>query len=451
MLLCSGKTPAWAGSRGLLQKRSRADSLNAGLSQRPACLRPCPFGRDGHAVSIPLRLSPHTFFDMADQESVTELTTDKAPIKARGLEGVIALESELSSIDGDKGQLIYRGYDIHDLADHASFEEVVYLLRHGELPTQSELDDFSSHLRSERALPAPILNLLRETPADAHPMAVLRTAVSALALYDEEADTMEEAANHRKADRILAQIPTIIAAFDRLRKDKEPVAPLDHGSMAHNFLYMLNGEKPGAAAEDTFDVCLVLHADHGLNASTFTSRVIGSTLSDMYSAVSGSVGALKGRLHGGANQEVMRMLLDIDEKGADPTSYIRDRLDADERVMGFGHRVYNTMDPRAAILRTMVKELSEEAGDMKWYKYTTKIHETMTEETGIDPNVDFFSGPTYYQLGLDPDLFTTIFALSRTAGWTAHLMEQWADNRLIRPRAQYVGARDRTVAPIAER
>jgi citrate synthase len=298
---------------------------------------------------------------MADQESVTELTTDKAPIKARGLEGVIALESELSSIDGDKGQLIYRGYDIHDLADHASFEEVVYLLRHGELPTQSELDDFSSHLRSERALPAPILNLLRETPADAHPMAVLRTAVSALALYDEEADTMEEAANHRKADRILAQIPTIIAAFDRLRKDKEPVAPLDHGSMAHNFLYMLNGEKPGAAAEDTFDVCLVLHADHGLNASTFTSRVIGSTLSDMYSAVSGSVGALKGRLHGGANQEVMRMLLDIDEKGADPTSYIRDRLDADERVMGFGHRVYNTMDPRAAILRTMVKELSEEA------------------------------------------------------------------------------------------
>jgi citrate synthase (EC 2.3.3.1) len=221
--------------------------------------------------------------------------------------------------------------------------------------------------------------------------------------------------------------------------------------MAHNFLYMLNGEKPGAAAEDTFDVCLVLHADHGLNASTFTSRVIGSTLSDMYSAVSGSVGALKGRLHGGANQEVMRMLLDIDEKGADPTSYIQDRLDADERVMGFGHRVYNTMDPRAAILRTMVKELSEEAGDMKWYKYTTKIHETMTEETGIDPNVDFFSGPTYYQLGLDPDLFTTIFALSRTAGWTAHLLEQWADNRLIRPRAQYVGARDRTVAPLAER
>ena len=388
---------------------------------------------------------------MANQEPVTELTTENAPIKARGLEGVIALESELSSIDGEKGQLVYRGYNIQDLADHASFEEVVYLLRHGDLPTQSELDDFAAHLRSERALPDPILTLLRDTPDDAHPMAVLRTAVSALALYDDEADTIEEDANHRKADRILAQIPTLIASFDRLRKGQAPVAPLEHGSMAHNFLYMLNGEKPGAAAEATFDVCLVLHADHGLNASTFTGRVIGSTLSDMYSAVSGSIGALKGPLHGGANQEVMRMLIDIDEKGADPVRYVRDRLDTGERVMGFGHRVYSTMDPRAAILRTMVKELSEEAGDMKWYEYTAKIHETMEAETGIAPNVDFFSGPTYYQLGLDPDLFTTIFALSRTAGWTAHLLEQWADNRLIRPRAQYVGTRDRTVIPIEER
>ncbi len=388
---------------------------------------------------------------MADQEAVTELTTDDAPIKAKGLEGVIALESELSYIDGDKGELIYRGYDINDLAENTTFEEVVYLLRHGELPTQNELDDFTTHLRSERALPEPVLDLLRDTPDDAHPMAVLRTAVSALGLYDEEADTMEEAANHRKADRILAQIPTIIAAFDRLRKGQDPVSPLDHGSMAHNFLYMLNDEEPGEAAENTFDVCLVLHADHGLNASTFTSRVIGSTLSDMYSAISGAIGALKGPLHGGANQEVMRMLLDIDEKGADPAEYVRGRLAEGERIMGFGHRVYNTMDPRAAILRDMVKELSEEAGDRKWYEYTAQIHETMEEETGIDPNVDFFSGSTYYQLGLDPDLFTTIFALSRTAGWTAHLLEQWADNRLIRPRAQYVGARDRTVAPIEER
>ena len=388
---------------------------------------------------------------MADQETVTELTTDEAPIKAKGLEGVIALESELSSIDGDKGELVYRGYNIHDLAEHATFEEVVYLLRHGELPTQDDLDDFMAHLRSERVLPAPVLDLLRNTPDDAHPMAVLRTAVSALGLYGDEADTMEEAANHRKADRILAQIPTIIAAFARLRKGKDPVDPLDRESMAHNFLYMLNGEEPGEAAEKTFDVCLVLHADHGLNASTFTSRVIGSTLSDMYSAVSGAIGALKGPLHGGANQEVMRMLMEVDERGADPAEYVRGRLADGERIMGFGHRVYNTMDPRAAILRDMVKELSEEAGEMKWYKYTTAIHETMEEEVGIDPNVDFFSGSTYYQLGLDPELFTTIFALSRTAGWTAHLLEQWADNRLIRPRAQYVGARNRTVVPVEER
>ncbi|MFB6229863.1 MAG: citrate synthase [Salinibacter sp.] len=388
---------------------------------------------------------------MATQDTVAELTTDDAPVKAPGLEGVIAVESELSFIDGQKGELIYRGYDIHDLAEHTTFEEVVYLLRHGSLPSQAELDEFRAHLQSERALPSPVMDVLRNVPDDAHPMAVLRTAVSTLGLYDEEADMTEEAANHRKADRILAQIPTIIAAFDRLRKGLDPVSPLDHGSMAHNFLYMLNDEAPGEAAEEIFDVCLVLHADHGLNASTFTSRVIGSTLSDMYSAVSGAIGALKGALHGGANQEVMRMLLDIDETGADPAGYVKERLAEGERIMGFGHRVYDTMDPRAAILRGMVKELSEEAGEMKWYEYTSAILETMKEETGIDPNVDFFSGSTYYQLGLAPDLFTTIFALSRTAGWTAHLLEQWADNRLIRPRAQYTGQHNRTVTPIEER
>jgi len=387
---------------------------------------------------------------MADQD-VKELTTNDAPIKARGLEGVIALESELSFIDGQKGELIYRGYDIHDLADGACFEEVVYLLANGSLPTQDELENLQQELRSERALPAPVLDLLRNAPDDAHPMAVLRTAVSALGLYDSEADAMEEVANRRKAVRILAQIPTIIASFDRLRKGKEPIAPLDDGSMAHNFLYMLNGEEPGEAAERTFDVCLVLHADHGLNASTFTSRVIGSTLSDMYSAVAGAIGALKGKLHGGANREVMRMLLDIDEKGADPAEYVKQRLDEGERVMGFGHRVYDTMDPRAAILRTMVEDLSEEAGERKWYEYSSAIVETMKEETGIDPNVDFFSASTYYQLGLDPDLFTPIFALSRTAGWTSHLLEQWADNRLIRPRAQYVGERDKTFVSIEDR
>lgn len=386
---------------------------------------------------------------MADE--VNELTTNDAPIKARGLEGVIALESELSFIDGQEGELVYRGYDIHDLAEGACFEEVVYLLWNGRLPTQTELETLRSELQSERALPAPVLDILRNVPDDAHPMAVVRTAVSALGLYDAEADTMEPGANRRKAARILAQIPTIIASFDRLRKGLQPVPPLNEESMAHNFLYMLNDEKPGEAAERVFDVCLVLHADHGLNASTFTGRVIGSTLSDMYSAVAGAIGALKGPLHGGANREVMRMLLDIDEKGADPTEYVRQRLEDGERIMGFGHRVYQTMDPRAAILREMVQELSEKEGERKWYEYSMAIMETMKQETGIDPNVDFFSASTYYQLGLDPDLFTPIFALSRTAGWTAHLLEQWTDNRLIRPRAEYVGSRGKTLVPISER
>jgi citrate synthase len=387
---------------------------------------------------------------MADN-NVKELTTDDAPIKARGLEGVIALESELSSIDGEKGELIYRGYDIHDLAEQACFEEVVCLLANGALPTADELEEMRRELRSERALPAPVLDFLRNVPDDAHPMAVLQTTVSALGQYDAEANIMEEAANRRKAVRILAQIPTLIASFDRLRKGLDPISPLEEGSMARNFLYMLNGEEPGEAAERVFDACLVLHADHGLNASTFTARVIGSTLSDMYSAIPGAIGALKGPLHGGANREVMRMLLEIDEQGADPAAYVKQKLEQGERVMGFGHRVYKTMDPRAAILRDMVKELSEEAGDTKWYEYSMAILETMQEEKDIDPNVDFFSASTYYQLGLDPDLFTPIFALSRTAGWTAHLLEQWADNRLIRPRAQYVGERDLSFVPLDQR
>jgi len=385
---------------------------------------------------------------MADQNAVKE---KDAPVKARGLEGVIALESELSSIDGQKGELIYRGYTIEDLAAHATFEEVVYLLWNGELPDAGELNALKSRLRAERELSDVVVNILRNAPDTAHPMAVLRTAVSALSFFDEEVEVMEVEANRRKATRILAKLPTVIAAFDRLRKGKEPIAPLDEGSMAYNFLYMLNGERPGDAAERTFDVCLVLHADHGLNASTFTSRVIGSTLSDMYSAVSGAIGALKGPLHGGANREVMRMLLDIDKKGAEPAAYVRQRLTDKEKVMGFGHRVYRTMDPRAAILRDMVEDLSEEKDQRKWYDYSTEIMNTMIEDKDINPNVDFFSASTYYMLGLDPDLFTPIFALSRTAGWTAHLLEQWSDNRLIRPRAEYVGPKGKTFVPLADR
>jgi citrate synthase len=366
-------------------------------------------------------------------------------VKAKGLEGVVALESRLSAIDGDKGELIYRGYDIHDLAEQASFEEVIYLLWEGDLPDHNQLDAFNEQLRSERALPDDAIEMMRSIPDDANPMGALQTMASALGLFDPETDEHDEEANKRKAARLLARLPTAIAAYDRLRKGKEPVDPLPDKSTAFNFLYMLTGEEPGAAAENTFDVCLVLHADHGLNASTFTSRVIGSTLSDMYAAVSGAVGALKGPLHGGANQQVMKMLLELDESEQDPVEYVQGKLERKERVMGFGHRVYNVLDPRAAILREMVEDLSEEQDARKWYEYSSKVQDTVGGEKDLYPNVDFFSASVYYMLGIDIDLFTPIFAMSRASGWTAHLLEQWDDNRLIRPRAEYVGERGRAI------
>lgn len=377
--------------------------------------------------------------------------TQAAPVKTRGLAGVVALDTELSFIDGQQGDLLYRGYNIHDLAEHTSFEEVAYLLWKGHLPNQQQLDELNQQLRAERELPPMVIDMLRLIPEDAAPMAALRTGVSALALFDGEADDMSPEANYRKAIRLTARTPSIIAAFDRLRKGKEPVAPLKRGSTAFDFLYMLNGEEPGEAAERTFDVCLVLHAEHGLNASTFTGRVIGSTLSDMYSSVTGAIGALKGPLHGGANIEVMKTLLELDRTGKQPADFIREKLERKEKVMGFGHRVYKTMDPRATILREMVEDLSEEKNARKWYDYSTEIMETMVGDKNIYPNVDFFSASVYYMLGIDVDLYTPIFALSRMSGWTAHLLEQWVDNSLIRPRAEYVGPRDVTVTPIAER
>jgi citrate synthase len=388
---------------------------------------------------------------MADQAKTSDQKSKNGVVKAPGLKGVVALESELSFIDGETGELVYRGYDIRDLAKNASFEEVVYLMWNGRLPTQNELEGLHKQLQAARAIPAEIIDFLRQVPEGAHPMAVLRTAVSALAHFDEETEDTSVEANKRKAIRLLARMPACIAAFARLRGGKEPVAPLDHGSTAHNFLYMLNGEEPGEAAEETFDVCLVLHADHGLNASTFTARVIGSTLSDMYSSLAGAIGALKGPLHGGANVEVMKMLKDVHSGDRDPVQYVTDRLAANERIMGFGHRVYRTMDPRASILKEMVEALSEERDARHWYEYQMQIMETMKSEKNIDPNVDFFSASVYYMLGIDIDLFTTIFALSRTTGWTAHLLEQWSDNSLIRPRAEYVGPKGKTVTPIAER
>ena len=381
----------------------------------------------------------------------SNIDTSEYPHINQGLAGIVAFSTTKSFIDGQKGELIYAGYDIDTLAENATFEEVCFLLWNDRLPNQAELDKLNSQLQSERSLPEPVLNYITSTSANAEPMAVLRTAVSMLAdFHTKEADQAKEF-RINKAISITAKIPTIIAAFDRARNGNEVVAPLSDGSTAFNFLYMLNGEKPGDQAEKTMDLCLILHAEHGMNASTFTGRAICSTEADMYSAVPGSIGALKGPLHGGANQAVMSMLLDIDEKGADPVEYIKERLDKKEKVMGFGHRVYKTMDPRARILRGMSKKLSEETGHTELYEWSETILKTMKDEKNIDPNVDFFSATVYYSMGIKPDLFTCIFAMSRVSGWTGHYIEQAENNRLVRPRALYTGEKNLDWVPVEER
>lgn len=378
--------------------------------------------------------------------------TDAKPVYVKGLEGVVALQSEIAYINGQEGELVYRGYDIRDLAETVSYEEVVYLLWDSHLPTLDEFNALNRELQAERAIPSDLLDHLRHhTPASIHPMAALRTAVSMLAHYDEEADDTSPEANRRKAIRLVAKTPTVIAAFDRLRKGKEPVAPKGEGSVAEEFLTMLNGEAPGPEAKKIMDVALVLHAEHGLNASTFTARVIGATLSDMYSAVTGAIGALKGPLHGGANVEVMKTLLELEESGETPEAYVARMFENKEKIMGIGHRVYKTLDPRARILHRLLDGLSDEKGDRRWLEMSDAIAEAVRDAKGLNPNVDFYSASVYYLLGIERDLYTPIFAMSRMAGWTAHLLEQWGDNRLIRPRAEYVGPRGLSVVPIDER
>lgn len=378
---------------------------------------------------------------MATSNLPLSINGKSKPAQSGGLEGVVALETKICHIDGQKGELIYAGYDIQDLAANATFEEVAFLLWNGRLPSSEETEVLIRKFAAERTLPPMIVDILRMTPEDANPMATLRTGISVLSHFDGEADDSSPEANYRKAIRLTARIPVLITTFDRIRKGKEIVQPLREGSEAHNFLYMLLGEEPGEAAVRTFDACLVLHAEHGLNASTFAGRVIGATLSDMYSAITGAVGALKGPLHGGANIRVMEMLNDIDRKNANPKAYIQSLLAQKARVMGFGHRVYKTLDPRAAILREMLDDLSRERGTRKWYEMSLEIMDIMETEKGLYPNVDFFSASVYATLGIDSDLFTPIFAQSRITGWTAHLLEQWKDNRLIRPRAAYTGPR----------
>ena len=357
----------------------------------------------------------------------------------KGLEGVVAANSSICYIDGDKGVLAYRGIDIHELADHSNFEEVCYLLWFGKLPTRAELQEFRLQLARERKLDAQIVSLIRQVPKHALPMDMLRTIVSALSFFDPEEKSNDTAANLHKSFRITAQIAMIVAAYDRVRKGLPLIEPDRSLSHAGNFLYMLNGEVPSDTATRALDIALILHADHEFNASTFAARVTAATLSDVHSAITAAIGALKGPLHGGANEAVFVILQQISESGADPVEYVKGMLAQKKKIPGFGHRVYTTEDPRATHLRQMSRDLGYSSGQSKWFEISHKIEEFINAEKKLNANVDFYSASTYHTLGIDIDLFTPIFAVSRISGWAAHVMEQLNDNRLIRPRAEYVG------------
>jgi citrate synthase len=357
---------------------------------------------------------------------------------ARGLEGVLAGESSLSFIDGQKGRLSYRGYDILELAEKATFEEVAYLLWYGSLPNRSSLDDLKAALSAERALPSGIHGLVRSAPRNTPMMEILRTSVSALSLYDPEANHPSREANLSKAVRLTARIASIVGAAHRLLNGQEPAVPRPELSHAAHILYSISGQLPDARRERVLDIALVLHADHGFNASTFAGRVAAATLSDMYSAVTASIATLKGPLHGGANVRVMEMLRRIGTVDKAET-YVQEALARKERIFGFGHRVYKTEDPRATVLRRLAKNAGQAAGDSMWFDISQKLEEVVKREKGLFPNVDFYSASLYHALGLPVELFVAIFTASRVAGWTAHLLEQYADNRLIRPRSRYVG------------
>ncbi len=357
----------------------------------------------------------------------------------KGLEGVVAANSGICWIDGEAGVLSYRGIDIHELADHSTFEETTYLLWNGILPNALELREFQSQLALARSLDQRMIDMLRSFPIAATPMEVLRTSVSALSFYDADEKDNSHDANVRKSYNLTAQIAMLVAIYDRLRKGLEVVPPDRSLNHAANFLWMLNGVMPSETAVKTLDLALVLHAEHELNASTFAARVIAATLADVHSAITGAIGALKGPLHGGANEGVMRLLHTIDKAGADPVEYVKNMLAAKQKISGFGHRVYKTEDPRATHLRKMSEQLGRDAGVPKWYEMSRAIELYINADKKLNANVDFYSASTYATLGIDIDLYTPIFAISRIAGWTAHVIEQLDDNRLIRPRAEYIG------------
>ena len=361
------------------------------------------------------------------------------PAAPKGLEGIVATNSSICYIDGEQGVLAYRGIDIHELADHSNFEETCYLLWFGRLPSRAELKDLQQRLAEERQIDPAIIQLLRNAPKTALPMDVLRTAVSALAFYDPDEKSNDHGANIRKAIRLSSQIAMIVAAYDRIRKGK-PLVEADRSiSHAANFLWQLTGSKPSPTAEKALDVALILHADHELNASTFAARVTAATLSDMHSAITSAIGALKGPLHGGANEAAFRIMDQIEREKADPLEFVRTMLSQKKKVPGFGHRVYHTEDPRATHLRVMSRHLGQSSGQPQWYEMSEKIEKFVKAEKKLNANVDFYSASTYHVLGIDEDLFTPVFAVSRISGWAAHVIEQLDDNRLIRPRAEYMG------------
>lgn len=359
----------------------------------------------------------------------------------RGLEGVVAAQTAISCIDGANGRLFYRGIDIDDLAAHSSFEETTALLWYGKLPNSRQLESFKRKFVENRLVPNEIISILLMLPKQTTPMGVLRTAISALASFDPETGDNSLEANVHKSIRLTAAFPTIVAAWERIRNGFWPVTPSTSLSHAANFLYMLTGKEPGETAARVLDTALVLHADHGLNASTFAARITASTLSNLHSSIVSAIGTLKGSLHGGANEQVMRMLLEIGDPDR-TEQYLRGAFAAKKKIMGFGHRVYKADDPRAAWLQKLSKELAEVTGKSRWYDMSERIRKYVQEEKNLPVNVDFYSASVYYTLGIPIDLFTPIFAISRVAGWTAHVYEQYSDNRLIRPESEYIGPMD---------
>jgi 2-methylcitrate synthase len=372
------------------------------------------------------------------------------PVPPRGLEGVVANESSICYVFGEEGRLIYRGYDINDLADHSTFEETAYLLLNGDLPTREQLKEFTAQLKASQKLDKVVQRIIRDAPTNANPMDVLRTAVSASVFVDPDRGNNGREAEYRKAVRLIAQLPTMVAMFHRLRNGEKPLSPRRGLSLAANFLYLVSGKKPDREAEHAFDVALILHADHELNASTFAARVIAATLADVHGAVTGAIAALAGPLHGGANAEVMKMLLEI-QSPERAEAWIQGALAQKRKIMGFGHRVYRTEDPRAAQLRRMAQSLGARAGQPQWSAIQRTIEDVVRREKGLYCNVDFYSASMYYVMGIPLDLYTPIFAVSRVSGWCAHVLEQHADNRLIRPRAEYMGHMNRRWVAVRKR